>query len=216
MNQPIPARMCDLSRDPDRAYFPVPWFVAWIDGKPDYRVIEAGKIVQAVKGDLCWLCGKKVGTVKAFILGPMCTLNRTISEPPSHQECAEFALKTCPFLTQPNMRRNAKGLPVNRKEPAGFSLDRNPGAYALWQTAGYTVFRPHRGGDGVLFSVGDPIEVTWWCEGRAATRDEVMISIDSGLPSLMEMAIADPRPGAMEELNRRYEAAQALLPSSGD
>jgi hypothetical protein len=209
-NIPVPISMCSLPVDPDRAYFPVPWFVAWIDGKPDYRVIEAGKIVQAVKGDLCWLCGKKIGPVKAFVLGPMCTLNRTISEPPSHTECAEFALRVCPFLTQPKMRRNAKGLPEDRIEAAGMGLDRNPGAYALWQTAGYRVFRPHVGADGVLFSVGDLIALSWWCEGRAATREEVLTSIDSGLPSLMEMALVQP--GAMQELSRRYEAAVALLP----
>lgn len=209
---PVPAFMCGLPRDPERPHFPVPWFVAWIDGKPDYRCIEAGKIVQAVKGDLCWLCGKPIGPVKAFVLGPMCTLNRTISEPPSHSACAEFALQICPFLTQPKMRRNEKGLPEDRKEAAGFGLDRNPGAYALWKTAGYKVFRPSAGEDGVLFRVGDLIEVSWWCEGRAATREEVLTSIDTGLPALMDMALADPRPGAVVELNRLYEAAIALLP----
>ena len=33
----------------DRRGFPVPWFVSWDDGGPDFRVIDRGKIVQAVK-----------------------------------------------------------------------------------------------------------------------------------------------------------------------
>jgi len=45
------SRLCDpahavgglmLPIDPDRGY-PVPWFVAWVNGKPDFRVIGVGK-----------------------------------------------------------------------------------------------------------------------------------------------------------------------------
>ena len=32
-------------------------------------------------------------------------MNRTSAEPPSHRDCAEFAVKACPFLTQRELTR---------------------------------------------------------------------------------------------------------------
>lgn len=213
-NAPVPMSMRSLPVDPDRTYFHVPWFVAWINGKPDYRVIAPGKIIQAVKGDLCWLCGQQIGPAKAFVIGPMCSLNRTSAEPPCHVECAEYAVQVCPFMTRPQMKRNEKDLPANKKEMPGFGLKRNPGVVLVWQTRSYMPFRATAGEAGILFELGDPLAVSFWAEGRLATREEVLASIDSGLPLLAEMAIEDPLPGAMDELNRRYEAACALLPAS--
>src|SRR5258708_39459955 len=97
----IPQRMARLPISPTG--FPVPWFVAWVDGVPDFRVIGPDKIVQAVKRNLCWLCGQPKGIHHAFVIGPMCAINRTISEPSSHLECAQFAAVACPFLANPRM-----------------------------------------------------------------------------------------------------------------
>src|SRR5215467_3774641 len=95
---PLPKRMLALPID-GRGY-PVPWFVAWIRGEPDFRVIKPGGAEIAYHRNLCWLCGQRLGTYKTFVIGPMCTLNRVSAEPPSHRDCAEFAAKACPFLTQ--------------------------------------------------------------------------------------------------------------------
>src|SRR5262245_17927108 len=103
---PLPARMARLPISP--AGYPVPWFVATIKGEPDFRVIGPDKIARAVRADLCWLCGQTLGRFKAFVGGPMCAVNRTSAEPPSHRECAEYAVRACPFLTRPRMRRNEK------------------------------------------------------------------------------------------------------------
>ena len=35
--------------------FPIPWFVAWIDGVPDFRVVERGRFAEAVKRKRCWV-----------------------------------------------------------------------------------------------------------------------------------------------------------------
>jgi hypothetical protein len=205
----IPVRMRALPRDPDRPHFPVPWFVAWIAGKPDFRVIEAGKIVAAVRYAKCWLCGQRLGSVKTFVIGPMCAVNRVSSEPPCHLDCAEYAVKVCPFLTQPKMRRNEKGLPEDRQEAAGIAIPRNPGASLLWSTLLYTLF-PAPGG-GILFHVGEPYKLSWWAEGRAATREEVLASLESGYPILREMANPDDS-DELEYLERAYQKALALVP----
>src|SRR5437764_29347 len=87
----------------DERGFPVPWFVAWIDGKPDFRVVDQRKMAIAVSEKRCWVCGDFLGRYMAFVIGPMCAVNRVSSEPPSHRECAEFSVRACPFLTKPKV-----------------------------------------------------------------------------------------------------------------
>jgi len=94
---PLPSRMQTLKLD-HRGY-PVPWFVAWIDGKPDFRVMDGKKMNQAVRFKKCWVCGSPLGRRFTFCIGPMCAINRTIGEPPSHHECVDFSARACPFLS---------------------------------------------------------------------------------------------------------------------
>lgn len=166
--------------------FPVPWFVAWFDGVPDFRVVGPGKVEEAIKKDKCWVCGDRMGAYKAMTLGPMCVINRTISEPPAHRECAVFSVKACPFLSNPKSRRNECNIPTGVEEPAGNAIKRNPGAVAIWVTKRYQPFRDRDGG--ILFTFDNPTEVLWFCEGRTAIRQEVLDSITSGLPILAEQA----------------------------
>src|SRR5262245_54450039 len=121
---PVPRRMQKLPLD-HRGY-PVPWFVAFIDGKPDFRVVREPGIPLAHNKDLCWLCGERRGKWLAFVVGPMCGINRVTAEPPSHYECAEFAIKACPFLTRPMAVRRERDLPEHDDAP-GIMLARNPG-----------------------------------------------------------------------------------------
>ncbi|SCB52237.1 hypothetical protein GA0061099_10302 [Bradyrhizobium yuanmingense] len=113
----------------------------------------------------------------------MCAINRNISEPPSHWECAEYAVQACPFLSNPRMRRNEKDLPAAHVEPAGYMIRRNPGDIGIWVTKTYSAVR--LGHTGVLFRLGDPERVVWYREGRKAKRAEVEESIETGLPELL-------------------------------
>jgi hypothetical protein len=68
---------------------------------------------------------------------------------------------------------------------------RNPGVTLLWYTRRFTpiqsMHKPELGAHaGVLFQVGRAEKVEWYCQGRAATRAEVLESIESGLPLLYE------------------------------
>lgn len=203
----VPKRMAALPRDKhDR---PVPWFVAWVDGAPDFRVIAPGKIQDALKFGQCWLCGGTLGGWKAFVIGPMCSVNRVSAEPPSHRDCAVYAAMACPFLATPNMVRRENRIPEGTKNPAGTMLRRNPGVALVWVTKSFTLFRPH--GGGVLFEVGSPEEVRWFAEGRTATRAEVMASMESGLSLLHAEAEAES-PAAVRELESMYATALKLLP----
>lgn len=189
--------------------YPTPWFVAWINGVPDFRVIKRNGIADAVRQKRCWVCGEPLGRTFAMTLGPMCAINRTISEPPSHRDCAIYSALACPFLSNPRMRRHETGLPENRIEAAGTALKRNPGAAAVWLTRGY---RPFRAPGGVLFTFDDPTEVLWFADGRAATRQEVEASIYSGLPELEKVA-AQEGPEATAALRRLTADAMQYLPA---
>ena len=215
----LPPRMKNLPKD-ERGY-PTPWFVVWLDkagepvkpgtegATPDFRVIAPGKLALAFKMHRCWICGATiVGHAKVFVLGPMCVVNRTTSEPPSHRACAEFAARACPFLVRPRQKRNPKNMPEDKLAPAGIHIDRNPGAVALYQTGTFT---PFRAGDGVLFQLGRPIKVDWYAQGRPATREEITESVDSGLPLLLAEA---KKQGieAIRELARMHIEAEKLYP----
>jgi hypothetical protein len=204
-NIPLPDRLRRLPIS-DKG-FPVPWFVQWIDGKPDFRVMDADKWARAVRLDLCWLCGQTLGRFKCFVAGPMCAINRTSAEPPSHRDCAEYALRACPFLTKPKMRRNEQDLPADHVEPGGIMLERNPGCSLLWITHDYRVFKT---GGGPLIKMGDPVELVAYAEGRRATQDELNASITSGLPLLAKEAAYDGEAG-VRALADAVERANALF-----
>lgn len=190
--------------------FPVPWFVAWIEGVPDFRVIGPGKIVEAWKRKRCWVCGDPLGVNLAMTLGPMCAINRTISEPPAHRECAIYSCMACPFLSNPRMRRNERDMPDDVQDAAGFGIKRNPGAMAVWITRGV---RPFKVDDGVLFTFDDPTEVLWFANGRQATRAEVDTSIRTGLPLLFADAEKEGVP-AIKALQKAIARAEQYLPHS--
>lgn len=204
---PMPARMA--RRPISDKGFPVPWFVAKVNGNWDFRVIDTPKMWPAVRQRLCWLCGEPLGKFLCFVIGPMCAINRVSSEPPSHRECAEYAIKACPFLSKPNARRNdnyAEGFtPV---EAAGIPVMHNPGVTLEWITKTY---RPERDqGSGVLFAIGEPVEHHFWREGRKATRAEIMAAIDKGLPHLRRVAAME---NAMTELEEQIQRALPLVPA---
>ena len=203
-----PGRIARLPKN--KAGYPVPWFVAWIDGEPDFRVANADKLRSAIRRRLCWTCGGPLGGIGAFTIGPMCAVNRVSTEPPSHRECAEFSATFCPFLNTPQMTRRDRGKPADAVNPAGIMITRNPGVALVWVTGyrSWHLFSDHEGG--TLFDIGDPKETLWFARGRAATRGEVLASIDSGLPILAEMAEKDgPEAwsGLYEKLGRPKDEA---------
>lgn len=221
---PLPGRWSSLPID-DRG-FPVPFFVAYVDGKPDHRVVDPDKFVQAINLSLCWLCGQKLGAYRTFCIGPMCCVTRTISEPPSHLECARYAVRTCPWLTRPHAKRREAGLPDGIVDPAGVGLKRNPGATCLWTCKSYSIH--HNDGrdgsnKGYLFTLsGEPTSLEWYAEGRLATRAEVDESIRTGLPLLEKAADEDDahndqiKPSIMQVLSGKVlpkGAARAHLAS---
>lgn len=208
---PLPRRIAALPVD--KRGYPVPWFVEWIDGEPEFRAADGRKAVLAVQRKLCWVCGQPLGTRLAFLVGPMCGINRISAEPPSHRECAKFSAIACPFLSIPKMVRREGGLPEEAGNPGGLMIRRNPGVSLLWCTRSYEIMPAP---PSFLFQMGEPFEVAWYAEGRPATRAEVDASIESGLPCLLDACNAEPtaqrRAGALEALQQAQARLVPLLP----
>lgn len=204
----------------DHRGYPVPWFVAWErdgvrvppgQGTPDHRLIGAGNVEIAIALKVCWICGEPIAPPFTFPIGPMCAITRTTSEPPSHHDCATWSVQACPFLTRPWARRRENNIPAAAVGAPGNAIMRNPGAMALWATRSFKAFRV---AGGLLITVGKPTRVEWWVEGREATREEVVASIDSGCPTLLKEAVAQG-PAAIAQLEaQKQTVTRKYLPRS--
>lgn len=203
----MPARIARLPRDKHGR--PIPWFVHRDEqGVPDFRVVRAHGIADAFRFEKCWVCGDRRGAWSAFVVGPMCAVNRVSAEPPSHRDCAVYSALACPFLSNPAMRRRDSRLPEGTELPAGEMITRNPGVALVWVTRDWS---PFRAGPGILFRLGDPEETLWFAHGRDATRAEVLASIQTGMPILAEAAERDGR-DALAELEAARKAVDVFLP----
>lgn len=214
MNQPMPPMPPRIARLPrDHRGFPIPWFVADVGaGVRDFRVADGRKRHDAIKRKLCWVCGEQLGRFQAFVIGPMCVVNRVTAEPPCHLECAEFSAAACPFLSRPRMRRNDKDLPQEAADGPGISIPRNPGVTCIYIAKTYHLFRDGKGG--VLIRLQEPSEVKWYAEGKpGASREQVWASIESGYPLLLKMAEQDG-PDAIAMLQNQRDRAMVLLPAA--
>jgi hypothetical protein len=205
---PLTERLTKLPVD-ERGY-PVPFFVAYPDGKPDFRFLDRDKWRRCVKERLCSVCGGKLGRYVTFPIGPMCTITRTSLEAACHKDCAEWSVKGCPFLSRPNMTRRDDDIsPEVKAATPGIMIERNPGVTALWTTNTYKIFDDGNGGK--LIRVGEPFSVSWWREGREATRAEVVESIKTGLPKLKEQCHTDDD---FFGLDKDIATAQRFLPKN--
>lgn len=208
---PMPVRMKALPRD--HRGFPIPWFVAELpNGERDFRIADPRKRHRAITQNLCWVCGGIMGAYKAFVIGPMCAVNRVTSEPPCHLECAQFSAMGCPFLTRPKMRRNDKGLEeIDTRDPSGVFLTRNPGCTCIWVTRSYQPFQAGETKEEWLIRLDEPTDVYWYAFGKTATREQVLEAMDSGMPLLQEMAHKES-PKAEEMLKKYRQRVNHYLP----
>jgi hypothetical protein len=214
--QPPPRFMQHLPID--KRGYPVPAFVEWINGEPEFRAMNPRFLVKAINQRLCWTCGQPLFSEEVFVIGPMCAVNRISSEPPSHRECAVYAATNCPFLSKPQMVRRKDGLPADfGKNAAGVMIERNPGVTLLYYTRRHRVTpSPHVPDKGVhagiLFELGRPFKTEWYAHGRPATRAEVLESIESGAALLRDAAEKHDGPEGIELLKKQLAEAMRLVP----
>jgi hypothetical protein len=198
----VPERMRSL---PVERGYPVPWFVAVVNGVFEFRAADARKRSEAVRERLCWVCGQKLGRYLSFVLGPMCAITRSTVEPPCHKECAIWSAINCPFLARPHMVRREGDMPEG-VTCSGEMIDRNPGVCLIWTTLTYRTFKDND--TGWLIEVGDPLDILAFAEGRPVQLAEVQRSINSGLPLLREKCDQETTPARQKKAH--YELGESI------
>jgi hypothetical protein len=199
----------------DRRGYPVPWFVQWIRGEPDFRVVDPHKFRQAIRFGYCWICGERLGARKTFVMGSLNILNRVTSEPACHYDCARFAALACPFLILPHAQYRDATLPEGASRFAEVT-GRNPGVVGLWTTKTFKMIPASEGRK--LIVVSDPVAVDWYAQGKLATRAQVKESLDDGLHLVYLPIAKNPlriaRIDELVEFENSYAKAQRYLPSA--
>lgn len=205
-----PTRM--LGRPIDHRGYPVPWFVTEKDEQDrwDFRIVAPERRRRAIVERLCWVCGDLLGRRLSFVIGPMCAVNRATSEPAVHRECGIWSAKACPFMLLPRAKRRDANLPEGIRNAPGIAIDRNPGVVLVWSTDS---FHPFSAGNGYLLRIGPPTETLWFAEGREATREEILESINSGAP-ILEKVARDEGDEALAYFRQCVQTALELVPAS--
>lgn len=147
--------IADLSLE-HRGY-PVPWFALWKEGKPDLRVADGDKIPMALNHRLCWICGDALGELGVFVAGDLCALNRLAPEPPSHEDCARYAITTCPYLALTQSKRRVHGMTKDHSKAYKCQT------FLLWATKDWTATPSG------LVQMGDPVFVETYRGGQRIT-----------------------------------------------
>lgn len=108
-NFDIPDIMKSLPVD-DRGY-PIPYFVQYVNGVPDFRYQDTKKKQACRLYNKCSICGKQL-TKKSFwfIAGPKGLENRVSSDEAMHEQCARFSLRYCPHLHYEKSTRRDGGI----------------------------------------------------------------------------------------------------------
>lgn len=80
------------------AGLPVPEIVEWVNGKPDFRLVDPKKWLFHYQHKLCAICGKKLSLSCYWVGGALSKNNHYFTDGPMHELCAKESIKLCPFL----------------------------------------------------------------------------------------------------------------------
>lgn len=207
---PVPERIKALPVS-DKGY-PIPYFVAYIDGKPDFRVVDERKWYSALVLRKCWVCGQPLGSRVAFVGGTLIVVNHISAEPPSHVECAEFAVRACPFLLLPESKRRQAGIDELPTKPlGGVTLDDNPGVAAVCVVKS-NQYRTEKQNGGRIVTLGEIERVNWYKGGEIATRADVVEAMDTAIAKVLAMVPVPATEYDKMLLDARRREALTYLP----
>ena len=151
-------------RPKDHRGFPIPFTTLIVDGKPDFRISDPDRWLTCLCDLRCALCGQTLDEAW-FVGGPSCEQSRQFLDPAMHRDCAEFALRTCPFLSMPKGHFSDI---ERRPPPPGFAMvpgvdPKRPERFMLGRAPGY---RRSGGGVGpVIIATAPWLELFWWKDG---------------------------------------------------
>lgn len=191
----------------------VPWFVAKVSDEQgsryDHRVADGQKLLAAIKFNLCWVTGNKLGSHRFIIVSPMALFSRVTAEPPCVLDAALYSAQVCPFLTGPERKRRERNLPEGTREHVGM-IGRNPGVVCVVKVSSCV---PTRVQDDVLFKF-EPCgkqPIRWFCEGREASPYEIYRGLVSAFDVLMTQTGAIDGSASPSAFKLAYERMMVLM-----
>jgi hypothetical protein len=195
----------------DHRGFYVPWFVTAKDenGHWDFRRVDPNRVREAYQRKVCWISGEPLGSYKSFVIGPMCCINRITAEPPVKREIAEWSVRVCPWLSNPQAKRPLLDEGSFRPAPGLMVMD-NPGISCIWTIKGdgYQMNRDR------LIRLGDPVHVAFYKNKEKASDLEIREALKIGGRRLMD--IAEPEgPEAINLLGMYLMEAAATITKFG-
>lgn len=177
---PVPKRL--RTRPRDKRGYPIP-FVVLIDqvGVPQFTINSHDRAVECRSKRLCGLCGKRMDGDTWFIGGPTCFTHEhgAFVDPPSHYECAHYALQVCPFLAAPSyakridlkkMTDDSYGDKVGSIITHDTMPDGQPAVFGLGLPGWFDFLSREQ-----LYVPGDWHYIEWWKDGvTVAAPDRVV------------------------------------------
>jgi hypothetical protein len=167
------------TRPRDKRGYPIP-FVVLIDraGLPQFTINDARKVEQCRRKHLCGLCGKRMDDGFWFVGGARCFTHPhgAFVDPPNHYECAEYALRVCPFLAAPNY---GKRIDLGKMTEASYGTSMaiiahnsmppaQPERFGLGQTSRYRLVETSPADPIGLYVVENWQYLEWWRNGEPA------------------------------------------------
>lgn len=152
-----PTAIAALEKD-GRGY-PIPAFATrYPDGRADFKIVDPEAWTLSVTKRRCGICGGKISGLFAFVGGPLSTKNRSYLDAGMHKDCAEYALKVCPFMAAPKFAydRSIEGMPELHTE--------RPEKFGLSMTSSYQPEQLRSGA--VVLRIAPPVSLTWWKFGE--------------------------------------------------
>jgi len=163
----IPYRMAKRPRDARGFVIPFAQFIK-ADGTPDFRIMEDRLSTKAVRRRLCGICGEPMRGDVYFIGGPLCVENGFFYDPPLHNECAHYAIQTCPHLARSKGRYAAtpdldeKGVVLIA---GAMDISKKAEWFGLMRSTGYQI---ERSPDGMLIIKANMpwVSIERWRDGE--------------------------------------------------
>jgi len=113
---PMPPRI--QARPKDHRGYPITYVTAiFEDGRADFTTLDEDRVGHVLQERLCGICAQPHENLVAGIATTEEVESGIFRDPPMHVECAEYALRVCPFLADHNMRY----MPAELK-PEGIAL----------------------------------------------------------------------------------------------
>ena len=98
----MPPRIAQLPRD--RRGYPIPWNVfRGVEDFPIFTINDQSKHLEAIRRELCPICGVRLGSWKWFVGGIRSAFDPhgAYYDLPGHCDCEQYALAVCPYLSAP-------------------------------------------------------------------------------------------------------------------